>query len=241
MRRILKVAQREYVETVKTKTFVIGILMTPVIIGGIIFFTDRISRGKTGPRPPVKVAVTCLSKDLSDPIKASFDEHNKSHPERRFLLQELQTEKNSEAVEKEGKSRLRRGQVDAYVVLDKDILEGEGKIRFYTYKPKPANLDAFWTIENLFSRAVVSRRYEIEELDQKLLDELRNVPVERVEIGSADDKEHVQSKGETMARMMVPFFFMYLIFMGMVGTGQQMLSSIIEEKNSRIIDRKSVV
>lgn len=43
MRRILKVAQREYVETVKTKTFVIGILMTPVIIGGIIFFTNRIS------------------------------------------------------------------------------------------------------------------------------------------------------------------------------------------------------
>jgi ABC-2 type transport system permease protein len=36
--------------------------------------------------------------------------------------------------------------------------------------------------------------------------------------------------------MLVPFFFMYLIFMGMVGTGQQMLGSIIEEKNSRIIE-----
>ncbi len=61
MRRILKVAQREYVETVKTKTFVIGILMTPVIIGGIIFFTNRISQGKTGPRSTFKVAVTCRS------------------------------------------------------------------------------------------------------------------------------------------------------------------------------------
>ena len=39
-----------------------------------------------------------------------------------------------------------------------------------------------------------------------------------------------------MARMMVPFAFMYLIFIGIVGMGQHMISSIIEEKNSRIIE-----
>ena len=39
-----------------------------------------------------------------------------------------------------------------------------------------------------------------------------------------------------MARMMVPFAFMYLIFLGIVGMGQHMISSIIEEKNSRIIE-----
>ena len=36
--------------------------------------------------------------------------------------------------------------------------------------------------------------------------------------------------------MMVPFAFMYLIFLGIVGMGQHMVSSIIEEKNSRIIE-----
>jgi ABC-2 type transport system permease protein len=39
-----------------------------------------------------------------------------------------------------------------------------------------------------------------------------------------------------MARMMVPFAFMYLIFIGIVGMGHHMTSSIIEEKNSRIIE-----
>jgi len=119
---------------------------------------------------------------------------------------------------------------------EKDILEGPGKIRFYTYKPKPANVDAFWTIENFFRKAVENRRYEIEKIDKKLLAKLRNVPVERVEIGSADEKERVQSQTQRIANMMVPFFFMYLIFMGIVGTGQQMLGSIIEEKGSRIIE-----
>ena len=32
MQKILKIAQREYIETVKTKTFIIGLLMVPFII-----------------------------------------------------------------------------------------------------------------------------------------------------------------------------------------------------------------
>jgi ABC-2 type transport system permease protein len=35
---------------------------------------------------------------------------------------------------------------------------------------------------------------------------------------------------------MVPLFFMFMIYMGIMGIGQQMLSSVIEEKNSRIIE-----
>jgi len=74
MQKILKVAQREYIETVKTKTFILGIVMVPFIIGGVIFFTSRMSRDKTGPRPTVNVAVSDLSNELAAEIKASF--HN---------------------------------------------------------------------------------------------------------------------------------------------------------------------
>jgi ABC-2 type transport system permease protein len=236
MQRILKVAQREYIETAKTKTFIIGLLMTPVIIGAIIFFTKAISGGEAGPRLPIRVAATDLSKTLAEDIKTSFDDYNKRNPNRQFLLQRLDVQQDANTVEAQGKTKLRNGQLDVYVVLDEDILEGPGKIRFYTFKPKPANLDAFWTIENFFRKAVENRRYEIEKIDQKLLARLRNVPLERLEIGAAEGREKVQSQGQRMVGMMVPFFFMYLIFMGMVGTGQHMLSSIIEEKNSRIIE-----
>jgi len=68
MQRILKVAQREYIETAKTKTFIIGLLMTPVIIGAIIFFTSRFSGSKAGPRPPINVAITDLSKQLAEDL-----------------------------------------------------------------------------------------------------------------------------------------------------------------------------
>ncbi len=236
MQRILKIAQREYIETVKTKTFLIGILMTPVIIGGIIFFTNLISRDKSGPRPPIKVAVTDFSGKLGDEIKAAFDKYNESNPQKQILFQKLEAQENSVEVENQGKNKLRQGQLDAYVVLGEDVLNASGKTIFYTHKPKPSSLEAFWTIESFINKAVVTHRCKLRNLSPEILAELRNVQIERVELGSGDNEERVQSKSQRMARMMIPFFFMYLIFMGIVGTGQQMLSSIIEEKSSRVIE-----
>ncbi|MEA1996765.1 MAG: hypothetical protein U9N45_03970, partial [Gemmatimonadota bacterium] len=58
MKKILKVAVREFLETVKTKTFIISILLTPVIIGLVIFISMRLQKKSfTGPRPDRHVAV----------------------------------------------------------------------------------------------------------------------------------------------------------------------------------------
>jgi len=233
MRKILKIAQREYIETVKTKTFLIGLLFAPAIIVGVIFFTSKISQSKGGPRPPVKVVVTDMSTQLSDEIKNGFDKHNSSNPQRQILCQSLDVENSSE---EQGKARLRSGKIDAYVVLDKDILDGSGKVRFYTHMPKPSNLDAFWAIEKVVNSAIVDQRCKLRNISSKLLDEIRSVPIERVEIGTGADLQRTQSKAERMTRMMIPFFFMFLIYMGIVGIGQQMLSSVIEEKSCRVIE-----
>ena len=236
MQKILRVAQREYIETVKTKTFILGILMVPFIIGGIIFFTSRMSRGTTGQQPPIKVAVTDLSNELDAEIKASFERYNQENPNRRIDVQNLEAQQDSDEAENQGRSKLRQGQLDAYVVLDSDILEGAGKIRLYTYKPKASNIDIFWTIENLFRRVVVNQRYKMQNLSKELLAKLQHVPIEQLEMGSADDQDRVQSKTDRALKMMVPFFFMYLIFLGIIGTGQHMISSVIEEKTSRVIE-----
>ncbi len=236
MQRILKIARREFVETAKTKTFIIGVLMAPVIIGAIIFFTSRIAGDKAGPRPPIQVAVTDLSKQLAENFETSFGDYNKINPNRQFLLQHLEVKQDSNEVQTQGKTKLRKGEVDYYVVISENILQEPGKINIYTHKPKPAIVDSSWTIGDLFSKAVRNRRYKIEQLDQELLNKLRYVPIERVEIGSTDDQEQVKTQVDEIVNMMVPFFFMYLIFLGMVGTGQQMLGSIIEEKGSRIIE-----
>ena len=233
MQKILKIAQREYIEVVRTKTFILSILMTPAIIAIVVFINSRTQRSITGPRPPRTVVVADLSKQLTDQIKASFDQYNVSNPQRQILVQELYTDSSSD---EPAKQKVRNGQLDAYIVLDEDTIEGAGKIHSFTRGTNIAELDLLSTVENLLNSAVVNRRCKLRDVSPELLDELRRrVPAERVDIGSASQQKRLK-EGEQIAKTMVPFFFMFLMFMGIFGMGQHMLTSVIEEKNSRVME-----
>jgi ABC-2 type transport system permease protein len=234
MRKIYKVAQREFVETVKTRTFLLGLLFIPLIIGSVILFGQWFAPRPDAPRAPVRVRVTSSSKDLSAQIKTVFDEYNRAHPLGSLTLDVLDA--GAGAVEEQAKEDLRKGRLDAYAALEGN-LEGEGgTIRLFTHKSKPSQVDALGTVERLLREAVIDRRYETRGLDRKMLEGIWNISIQWAELGDTQDQERAQGEGQRVARMMVPFAFMYLIFIGIVGMGQHMVSSIIEEKNSRIIE-----
>ena len=235
MRKIFEIARREYIDTVKTTTFLISLLFTPILIVGIGFFTSRISQVEGG-RPPVRVAVTDLTTQLASQIEAAMGKHNQSNPKRQIIFESLPARDDTNAVEEQGRKQLRSGKADAYIVIDQNIIDGAGRTHVYTYKSKPTMLDATWAVEEFIRNAVVAQRCKVQNVSQKLLDDIRNVSIERVEIGETGNEQHVQSRGQTTVKMMVPFFFMFMIYMGILGIGQQMLSSVIEEKNSRIIE-----
>ena len=243
MRKIFEIARREYMDTVKTRTFVLSLLFTPVLIVGIGFFTSRISQVEGG-RPPVKVLVTDLTAQLAGEIEAATNKHNESNPKRQIIFESLPAvslveppvQDDANAVEEHGRGRLRSGEAEAYIVIDANIISGDGRMYVYTYKSKPNMMDATWAVQEFIRNAVIEQRCKVQNISQKLLDEIRNVSIEQVEIGETASEQRVQSQGQNTVKMMVPFFFMFMIYMGIIGIGQQMLSSVIEEKNSRIIE-----
>ncbi|MBN2269819.1 MAG: ABC transporter permease [Sedimentisphaerales bacterium] len=236
MQKILKIAQREFVETAKTKTFILGLVMGPVIIIAIIFFTSLASDGKTGARPPVNVLITDLSSQVfAEGDNSTFHDYNKSNPNRQIQISKLAAGPDPNAAAEEGKDSLRKGRCHAYVVLDEGIVQNEGKIRIYTYKPKPREIDIIGTVRYLLREAVRNQRYEAQNLSAELVNKLQDVQIEQIEVGP-DDTDRVQSQADTGAKFMIPFAFMFLVYLGMVGTGQHLISSVIEEKGSRIIE-----
>lgn len=236
MGKILDVARREYMETVKTKTFIIGLLFVPVIIVGVILLTGRMGQGPKGPRQVLRLGLSIDSSELGERINGALEDHNRSLPQSAFSIRTIGAGTADASALEAGKRELRDGGLDAYVVVRGEQTGDANTISLYTCRPKPAHIDVFWTVESLVRKAVVDHRCEVEGFDRALLDRIRNVPIQRVELGAASGQERVQDRGRQVARMMVPFAFMYLVFMGTITTGQQMLSSIIEEKNSRIIE-----
>jgi ABC-2 type transport system permease protein len=238
MRRIAKIAQREYIETVKTKTFLISLFIAPVIIAGIVFFTRRVVKDKGGPRRALNAAITDLSGELAEQISTSFDRYNQSNPQRRIELEQLDCDQESfGAVAKAQKEKLRRRQLDIYVVVEKEAVNGRGKALFYMHGAKAADFDMPFKIRSLLDEAVVNYRCKERNVSPDLLAELRRgLAIEHVEVGSGDDKQRVQKHGRRIAEMMVPFFFMYMMFLGILLAAQPLLTSVIEEKSSRVVE-----
>ncbi len=234
MRKIYKVAQREFAEVVRTRTFLVSLLFVPILIIGLILLGDKFVPRRDAPRPPVRLRVACPSAPLAEEITSVFEEHNQSHPSA-AITHSVTTSSDAVAQER-GKEDLREGRLDAYVVLEGDLEGQEGTVRFFTCKPKPSQVDVLLAVERLLREGVINRRYETRGLDRKMLDEISRVSIQWAELGAGQGQERAQGEGQRMARMMVPFGFMYLIFIGIVGMGQHMVSSIIEEKNSRIIE-----
>ena len=234
MQKILKIARREYIETAKTKTFILGLLIVPCTVAGIIYFTGRAS--EKSPRQPLTIAVSDFSGKVFEAAKnGSFSEYNERNAQRQIQIHQFAPGADPNATQEEGKEQLRMGQFDAYIVLDEGILRNEGKMHFYTCKPNPSKMNRLGSVEYLMIEAVRNLRYEAENVSAELVRKLQNVQIERIDVGAAETEE-VQSQADSGARFMLPFFFMFLIYIGMVGTGQHLISSMIEEKGSRVIE-----
>ena len=234
MRKIYRVAQREFAETVKTRTFLLGLLLIPVFIVGFILLSGKLAPRQDVARAPVRVRVIVGAPELAEKTKTVFADYNRTHPQGAILLDLVPA--GEATADEPGKQDLRGGQLDVLAVLAGDLEGTDGEVRLFTYKPKPSQVDVQGTVEHLLREAVINRRYETRGLDRKLFEAISNVSVRWAELGPAQGQEQAQGRGRRMARMMVPFIFMYLIFLGIVGMGQHMISSIIEEKNSRIIE-----
>jgi ABC-2 type transport system permease protein len=236
MRNILTIAQCEFVEMLRTKTFLISVLFAPLMMGGILFFAEKLAQRPAGPRAPITVGLTDLSGQLAENIKSRILAYNEKNPSRKILFASLEAQNDPNTVVNQGKTNLRSDKLNAYVVIDNDIITGSGKVHFYTYKPKPSDMDISHTVENMINGVVVQRRCEARNIPLKMLNEIRYVPTERIEIGETADQQRTQSQGDMMTRMMAPFFMMFMVYMGIMVIGGQVLSSIIEEKSSRIIE-----
>ena len=234
MDKILKVAQREYLETVKTKIFILSVLFTPIFMAVIIFVMGQVQkRAVMGPRPAKEIAVTDLSNEVSEELKGVFERHNASNPKRQIVITVYAADRPGlDTHMEEMKDKVRQDEFDGYLVIAKDVITGEGTSTLYMSARKMTDFQLFSEVQRLVYDAVVNTRIKLHELSPELIAELRRgVPVEQLDLSAEGEK-----KRETMVVLMVPFFFLFLMFAGVSGTSQGMLTSVIEEKNSRVME-----
>ena len=229
MSKMFHIAAREFLETVRTKIFLINLLLTPLLIVGTLAFARHI-QGKvhTGPRPERHLAVVDRSNHLADKLQAAIESHNAEQPHRKISVV-FPAEVSSDTLE-ELKERVRAGTWDALLVIAPDALDEGSPAEYYADIRKIEDMELMAQIRSLLARAVTRARLARFDIPREVIAQLdKGVPFVERGVGAA-------SRMPPIARLITPFFFLFLMFMGVMGSSQGMLTSVIEEKNSRVVE-----
>ena len=144
-------------------------------------------------------------------------------------LEERQTELNE---------RVQKNQLDTYVVIGKKVVTShiqcedspDHKIRCYS-----RNVTDFGQLERIngaVSRAIIDLRLRNMGIDPAVSTKASwNINIERLEVKRGEAK-----KAQGLTNIFGAFAFVMLLFFGLQISGQTLMQSVIEEKNSRIME-----
>ncbi len=124
----------------------------------------------------------------------------------------------------------------AIVEIDADAVEraeGEDQFGGYTLFTRPeVDVRTSSTIENTVERAIKDRRYEVAGIDA---DEIRALT--RVRSGGVQEVTETGTRESNKAlKLILPFAVIILLFMGVMTGGQYLLTTMVEEKSSRVVE-----
>ena len=243
MNRVFTVAQMEFLTLVRTKAFIIGILMMPVLMAVSVIFQVYAARDvDTEDR---KVAVIDHSGALYDTLAAAAAEHNtqagagdaRTGPH--FLLERVDLNRRAAAdVKLELSDRVRDDKLFAFVEIPGDVIDApveKTAIGYYSGTPSYEGLRDW--MEPVMNREIARQRFTKSGIDAALVSKLSGQVdlatfdlVERAADGTAAEAR----KTSPLVTFVMPFVFLFLMFMSVMTGAQHLLNAIVEEKMSKI-------
>jgi ABC-2 type transport system permease protein len=230
MSRVLIVAKSEFLTLVKTKAFIISIILMPVLMGAFFLFMSFAARNiDVETRPFAVIDGTGV---LFEPLRAAATVRNaqaitdgeRTGPE--FVPSKVATDmRSSDDLKLELSEQVRTKKLFAFVEIPADVITATGggvsSVRYYaentTYEPLPRWLQA------ALNEEITKLRFDGAGIDQDLIARLNTrIPlstfglVERTTDGTVTEAVEV----DELARALVPGFFLILMFMTVMTSAQ---------------------
>ena len=224
MNKLWAIIKRDYLTRVKSKGFVIGTILTPLLMVSLLLLPALLIGG--GWRSNYRLIVLDQTKDAALYQRAEeylVGENDGSVP---FQVQrEAVNEAHLEIRERELNKDVGEDKLNAYVVVPAAILD-QGKIAYHA--KDLGDLAAEMRIENAFNTAVIEQRMISSGIDVTRVSQLsKKIEMEKFnERGEAEDRK----------RIAMAFALIGLLCLSVLIYGTHVLSAVIEEKQSRIIE-----
>jgi len=228
MKKMLLVARREYLDRVKKKSFLIGTILGPVLMGLLIFAPALLF--KLSPETQTTITVIDLNGDVYAQMETSLaDTIDDGTP--KFILREVEVGgAGLEETRRVLNLEIENDAIDGYLVIPEDIID-TGKASFFG--KRIGDIKTIERIESALSNVVIGLRLSMRGLDYSEVRGLvKNVDLETMQV---TDKG-AEKRGGFDFIFMSSFLFIMMLYMTILMWGVAVQRSIIEEKNNRIIE-----
>ncbi len=224
MRKIWLVAQREFLENVRTKSFWIGILIFPLILTAAIVVPALLEKTRQA-RP---FAVLDRSGWVLEAVREQVAAGAK-----RFVLVEPVLDAQSAAAEDTLNRRVRDEALFAYFIIGADPVRSSAGSEYRSKNLTDSDLRDWFG--ELVTNAVQARRLEQEQIDPAIAEWIREpVRFEARKVTGAGETEDVSAQDKL--RQWAPLIFVYLLWVAVFTIAQMLLTNTVEEKSNRIIE-----
>lgn len=229
MNKILIVAKREYLASVKTKGFLIGTLLLPILFG-ILFLIPTIAK-KLSPTKPKNIVVIDLSGTIYSDFELQVKEMNKWSNEK-YNIQHRQVDITKlDSEKKRLNEEVNSGKLDAYLIIGKNLIIDGTDAKYYSNNL--TNIDMTSAIKRALNDVVIKKRLVESNLDPNLIANLqRPINLEEIDIGTKGEEK----KGMSQATIWTSYAFLMVLAMSSLVIAGQSLTNIIEEKSNRIFE-----
>jgi ABC-2 type transport system permease protein len=251
MHKVWKVAVRDYLAAVKTKGFIIGLAIVPVIMSGsviaMVLLRDQVDT--TDKKIAILDHTGCVAQAIVDAAnernaKEVYDEKSGDKVKPAYLMEVVNIDSvNPEAQKMALSDRVRSGDLHGFVEIYRDALHPaqDSKKAHIAYYAKNAALDDIrqWLVNpiNVQLRSERLKEMGVKDIDQEELFawfsvEGRKLIEKNAETGVVQES----GKSEEWQAVLIPIIMLMLMFILILMGASPLLNAVMEEKLQRIAE-----
>lgn len=230
MNKSLTVAKWEFIEKVKTKAFLIGLFITPLIMSMFFVLPTLLSNNEGEKTKTIGIIdqTHSLTTELNQRLQAKFKLEN-GLPD--YTVREI-TEKDTdlEHLKALATAKLLSKDIEGYFIFPADVME-KGKVEYRT--ENVGNIRDQERFTKILGDIITERRlkesgYNAEAIQKLMTDvDLRTIKV---------SKEGTEKESGFLETFFTGYIFIMLLMFLVMTTGQMLIRSVVEEKSNRIVE-----
>lgn len=225
-KKVLSIARWEYVEKVRTKAFIISLIVTPtfIILMSVLPSLFMTKSDET----TIMVGIIDNTGMVAPTLNSGLSEKYKL-PDGRPNYKVVIITPGKEARAKASKMVL-RGQISSYIVVDSSIFEAR---KFQYVSQNVSNFKEIERLQSTVKDIVVGGQLQQRGVNPDLVREVsKPVDLETVKLSKTGEEE----KTEAVSSFFMGYVFIMVLALLMLTSGQLLVRSVVEEKSNRIVE-----